>query len=148
MSIRSLLLTWLLALIGPAAFANVVWYDGEHPVTYQVQGKVEPVVQMALQMFSDDMLLVTGKRPVATKNAAIRIVQGKGCDDGFCLSVQHGQLMVEGHNARGTAYGILELSRMAGVSPWVWWGDVRPHTRHNPLSLPDTFQFEHTPSVA
>ena len=130
----------------PAA-ADVVWYDGQHPVTYQVQGKLSPVAQQALRMFSDDMELVTGHKAVVAKTAPIRIVQGKGTDDGFRLSVQNGQVVVEGHNARGTAYGILELSRLAGVTPWVWWGDVRPHSRSS-LSLPATFTYEHTPSVA
>ena len=130
----------------PAA-ADVVWYDGQHPVTYQVQGKLSPVAQQALRMFSDDMELVTGHKAVVAKTAPIRIVQGKGTDDGFSIRVQNGQLVVEGHNARGTAYGILELSRLAGVTPWVWWGDVRPHSRSS-LSLPATFTYEHTPSVA
>jgi hypothetical protein len=35
---------------------------------------------------------------------------------------------------------------MAGVSPWVWWGDVRPHSK-NKLSLADDFRIEKTPSV-
>jgi len=142
------LLTVSLILTTATALASEVeWYDGRHPVTYQVQGRVSSVVLMALRMFEDDMELVTGHKAVAANNAAIRIVQGKGYDDGFCLSVQSGQVVVEGHNARGTAYGLLELSRMAEVSPWVWWGDVRPHSRNYPLSLPDTFRLEHTPSV-
>ena len=143
------LFVWLaLVLSSSTAMAgNVVWYDGEHPVTYQVQGKVAPVVEQALQMFADDMELVTTHKAVPAKDAPIRIVQGKGSDDGFCIRVQNSQVVVEGHNARGTAYGILELSRMAGVSPWVWWGDVRPHSRFTPLSLPDTFRLEQTPSV-
>ena len=128
--------------------ANVVWYNGHDPVTYQVQGKVSPVVEQALQMFADDMELVTTHKAVAAKDASIRIVQGKGDDDGFCIKVHDGQVVVEGHNARGTAYGILELSRMAEVSPWVWWGDVRPNSRFYPIALPDTFHYEHTPSVA
>ena len=126
--------------------ANIVWYDGSNAVSYQVEGKAAPVVQQALRLFEGDMELVTGKKAVASKNAAIRIVQGKGSDDGFCISVKEGKIVVEGHNARGAAYGLLELSRMAGVSPWVWWGDVRPHSK-NKLSLPDDFRIEKTPSV-
>ena len=26
-------------------------------------------------------------------------------------------------------YGLLELSRLAGVSPWIWWGDVVPERK-------------------
>ena len=124
----------------------LVWYDGEHPVTYSVQGTVAPVVNQALQMFCSDMEMVTGRVPVAARDATIKIVQGRGSDDGFRLSVVGKQIVVEGHNARGTAYGLLELSRMAGVSPWVWWGDVRPDTRSR-LTISTDFVLEHTPSV-
>lgn len=40
-------------------------------------------------------------------------------------------LMVAGSDLRGTAYGVLELSRLIGVSPWVWWADVKPFEREN-----------------
>ena len=143
------LLTILFLGVGLSAMpSDVVWFDGQHPVSYQVAGKVDPVVKIALQMFSSDMEMVTGMKPVASREASIRIVQGKGSDDGFRISVnKQGQILIEGHNARGTAYGLLELSRMAGVSPWVWWGDVVPE-RQARLSLSDTFSYEHTPSVA
>lgn len=36
------------------------------------------------------------------------------------------QLIVSGSEARGLAYGILELSRMIGVSPWHYFADARP----------------------
>ena len=144
---RLLILLFLGVCLSSMA-SNVVWFDGQHPVSYQLAGRVDPVVKQALRMFCDDMQLVTGMKPVASREAAIRIIQGKGSDDGFRLSVQKGQLVVEGHNARGTAYGLLELSRMAGVSPWVWWGDVRPYSRSTPISVADTFCIEHTPSVA
>ena len=143
-----LLILFFLGVCLSSMASNVVWFDGQHPVSYQLTGRVDPVVKQALRMFCDDMQLVTGMKPVASREAAIRIIQGKGSDDGFRLSVQKGQLVVEGHNARGTAYGLLELSRMAGVSPWVWWGDVRPYSRSTPISVADTFCIEHTPSVA
>ncbi|MBQ7662219.1 MAG: glycosyl hydrolase 115 family protein [Prevotella sp.] len=126
----------------------VVWFNGSEPVSYQVDGKVSPVVEIALQMFDSDMQQVTGFKPVKSKKGIIRIIQGRGNDDGFKLSVnKKGQIVVEGHNARGAAYGLLELSRMAGVSPWVWWGDVVPEKKSR-LELPSDFLMEHTPSVA
>ena len=138
----------LTALTVSAARAQFVWFDGQHPISYQVVGKVDPVVKIALQMFSGDMEQVTGMKAAASKKATIRIVQGKGTDDGFRLSVSpEGQILVEGHNGRGAAYGLLELSRLAGVSPWVWWGDVVPE-RKTRLTLPSDFVLEHTPSVA
>lgn len=35
-------------------------------------------------------------------------------------------LVIYGSDPRGTAYGIFEISRRAGVSPYVWWADVTP----------------------
>jgi hypothetical protein len=33
-------------------------------------------------------------------------------------------LVISGSDRRGTAYGVFELSRQMGVSPWYWWADV------------------------
>jgi hypothetical protein len=35
-------------------------------------------------------------------------------------------LVIIGSTPRGTAYGLFDLSRLAGVSPWIWWADVTP----------------------
>ena len=37
-------------------------------------------------------------------------------------------LVIAGSDKRGTIYGVYELSRQMGVSPWYWWADVpTPH---------------------
>lgn len=33
-------------------------------------------------------------------------------------------LVIFGSDRRGTAYGVFELSKQMGVSPWYWWADV------------------------
>ncbi|WP_288129911.1 glycosyl hydrolase 115 family protein [Microbulbifer sp.] len=33
-------------------------------------------------------------------------------------------LVIAGHDRRGVAYGIYEISEQIGVSPWYWWADV------------------------
>ena len=33
-------------------------------------------------------------------------------------------LAITGSDRRGTAYGVFELSKQIGVSPWYWWADV------------------------
>ncbi len=38
-------------------------------------------------------------------------------------------LVIAGSDRRGTAYGVFELSRRIGVSPWYWWDDVTPAHR-------------------
>ena len=139
-----------LAVLGVAvclrAQGKLEWFDGKHPVSFSVRGEVSPVVASAIEMFKEDMRMVTGMEAVASKRGVIEIVQGRGDDDGFSIRVKKGRIVIEGHNARGAAYGLLELSRMAGVSPWVWWGDVVPERRER-LVIDEGFVMEHVPSV-
>lgn len=55
-------------------------------------------------------------------------------------------VIVAGSDRRGTAYGLLSLSRQLGVSPWEWWADVTPRKRY-PLSLDITPTKSMSPSV-
>jgi len=45
-------------------------------------------------------------------------------------------LVIAGSDKRGTIYGIYELSRQLGVSPWYWWGDVPAKKRETAYVLP------------
>ena len=126
--------------------AEVVWFDGKSPITYSLPKKVEPVVKTALDMWKGDMKQVTGMEPAASAKPTIKIVEGKGAADGFRIYTKNSQIIVEGNNARGMAYGILELSRLAGVSPWIWWGDVVPEKKQR-LALDDGFETQQQPSV-
>lgn len=146
----------------PATAAEVDWFDGSGAVTYSVQKSVDPVVVTALDMFGGDMEAVTGQRAARAGERDARIVvveadraaastlkrlKGWGVPvdslmtltDGFSISVVGRQIVVVGRNGRGTAYGLLELSRMAGVSPWIWWGDVVPERRAR-LTIDDGFR--------
>lgn len=38
-------------------------------------------------------------------------------------------LVIVGSDRRGTAYGVYELAKRIGVSPWYWWADVTPAHR-------------------
>lgn len=149
-----------------------VWYNGKQAITYSVSKSVSPVVTVALDMFTGDMKQVTGVLPQKTHtgNTAIKIVQLDknrsalkellkqdvpvdslmSKKDAFFIKVTESsnkkQLLVVGSDGRGTAYGILELSRLAGVSPWVWWGDVTP-IKKNQLTLPADYTTFQSPSV-
>ena len=157
----------LLTVAVTSRAADVVWYDGASAVSYVVEGKASTVVDVALEMFSSDMRLVTGQPAVASKNGTIRICQLdkastktvkalrsmgvptdslRGRFDAFYLGQAGGRILVVGSNGRGTAYGLLELSRKAGVSPWVWWGDVRPSSRNRLVLRDDDATFQ-SPSV-
>ena len=131
-------------------FATVQWYDGHHPVQYSVIGRTAPVVDIALQMFRSDMKAVTGMAARSHHGAKIEIYQLDEANaktlkrlsnmnvltprlmdtkDAFFVGERDGKIVIVGNNGRGTAYGILELSRKAGVSPWIWWGDVVPERK-------------------
>lgn len=43
-------------------------------------------------------------------------------------------LVITGGNKRGVAYGVLEISKHIGVSPWYWWADV-PVKKNNSLYI-------------
>ena len=45
-------------------------------------------------------------------------------------------LVIAGADKRGTIFGIYDLSRRIGVSPWVWWADVPPKHASNLFILP------------
>ena len=57
---------------------EIVWFDGLHPITYQMPKEVEPVVQVAMEMWKDDMRQVTGMTPVASDKAVIRMEHASG----------------------------------------------------------------------
>lgn len=40
-------------------------------------------------------------------------------------------LVIVGSDKRGTIFGLFELSRMMGVSPWYWWADAPIKSRKN-----------------
>ena len=104
MKLRQITFLFLLSISMTVVAADVVWFDGQHPVSYQVVGKTDPVVKIALQMFESDMLQVTGMKPVESGKlkveggkriaATIRIVQGNGMDDGFRPAFLHDPLHV------------------------------------------------------
>ena len=55
-------------------------------------------------------------------------------------------LVVYGSTPRGTAYGLLELSRRMGVSPYIWWADVAP-AKHEAVYAVGTKSISSEPSV-
>lgn len=148
--------------------SSIRWYDGIHAVTYQFMTPVESVVRVGAALFEQDMFDVTGKRAQCTDRAQILLyefdtttdqqkkeLKKEGIDitllatsiDAFQLKVVSAKkIIVVGSNGRGVAYGLLEFSRMAGVSPWVWWGDVVPEKK-SVLSIDSKTDIKHKASV-
>jgi len=86
------------------------------------------------------------------KRAEIDIKLLKETDEAFIIKhcyipvLKQKVLLIAGSTPRGTAYGILEISREVGVSPWHWWADVNPETR-NEIILPEGFYSQQKPSI-
>lgn len=61
--------------------------------------------------------------------AKLKLPDLKGKREKFIISTIGKQIVIAGSDRRGTIYGIYELSRQLGVSPWYWWADV-PTRKH------------------
>ena len=124
----------------------------------------EKVVQTALKLFIRDYQSVfsasaavdarqgniivgtVGKSPLLKAvSADVSALTGK--KQAFLLQVlPDGKLLVAGSDSHGTAYGIMELSRLIGVSPWEWWADVTPEKKTS-FVLSAEYQTLQSPSV-
>lgn len=147
----------------------VTWFDGVSPVSVGKNTSLSLVAETSIDMFTSDMKSVTGQyarliHPAkarivltqldrASKSQRRKLVQAgvpvERLDtlvDGFNIKVNSDKILVTGSNGRGTAYGLLELSREAGVSPWIWWGDVLP-VQQQSLTLPDDYNITQGASV-
>lgn len=70
-----------------------------------------------------------------------------GRSQAFMLKVlPDNRLLIAGSDSHGTAYGIMELSRLIGVSPWEWWADATPAKKEN-FTLPADYETVQSPSV-
>lgn len=58
--------------------------------------------------------------------------QLKGKSEMYIIDVKDNVLYIAGADRRGTIYGIYELSRQAGVSPWYYWADA-PIVHHDAI---------------
>ena len=110
------------------------------------------VVKIAANALANDIELITNKRPKITnefsKNSIVVGTLGKNSDfekliesnqidvskiknkrETYLITTVSNNLIIIGSDRRGTAYGVFELSKMLGISPWVWWADVLPEKR-------------------
>ncbi|GAB3982484.1 hypothetical protein GCM10028806_54270 [Spirosoma terrae] len=55
-------------------------------------------------------------------------------------------LVITGNDRRGAAYGVFELSKQFGVSPWYWWADV-PVTKRQELFVKENIKLTDAPKV-
>lgn len=167
-------MAFLCSSAGAQGGAIQIVQDGRGAVVYNANDEKDSgVVKKALELLDHDLeaLGVTPAGKVAnwrdatiiagtagnskimdslTKSVSWNISQLRNAWDAFEMKMVKNKgkkyLVILGSNDRGTAYGILELSRMMGVSPWAWWADVRPE-RISHFSIPAGFSLKKQPSV-
>lgn len=112
--------------------------------------EMEPVVKSALKMLANDFQAVLSSDVCIGREGNIIINKDTTLLDkrkeAFQLKVSDDQLYVTGSDAHGVAYGILEISRLIGVSPWEWWADVMPLKRSS-FSLANDYVNLQAPSI-
>ena len=153
--------------VTPPAPSKIYWNDAYGKVYYNTNANLSPVVKIAVDMFSNDMKNVLGYPAKEKANATIQIfqldqltnkefaaLQKLGTplhqiitkNDAFWIGTRQGKLIVVGSNARGTAYGILELSKLSGVSPWTDYSKLVPLQKKT-LSTETGFESLQIPST-
>ena len=114
-------------------------------------------VQIAAASLQQDFQRVMGFCPVKSNQATIligtvgynkkidqwvksgKLANLKGKREKYIITTIDGQVVIAGSDRRGTVFGIYELSRQMGVSPWYWWMDVPVQKRDYVGVLPGSF---------
>jgi len=104
-------------------------------------------VKIAISNLQTDIERVTGKAPLLLEGSGeatilvgtlglnpdidrLKLSDLKGKREKFIITTINNQIVIAGSDKRGTIYGIYELSRQLGVSPWYYWADV-PVVKHD-----------------
>jgi len=146
------------------SFADFV-FSINTDVAVSIESSEQEVVRTAFEMLSKDYQAVFGGNMTKSNHSKLFIgTLGNGSQaekmmdsksiqqlathkEAYLIKVIDDKLYILGSDKRGTAYGILEISRKIGVSPWEWWADATIEKR-NSFRLSNGFsQFEY-PSVA
>ena len=80
------------------------------------------------------------------KNRVFDAKMLKGKREMYIIKVTDEQVVIAGSDRRGTIYGIYELSRQLGVSPWYYWADV-PTEHHSAVYLKKGVYTDGEPAV-
>lgn len=145
------------AFVLPAHKTGVISVDGrERPVVFTalnlLQSDLQRVLDISLQVSDQQPNIIIGSMDGAGQQrldkAGIDFTWLRNRSQAFIIAVNaQGQLVIAGSDPYGTAYGIVEITRLIGVSPWEWWADVEPDTLQQ-FVLPDNYLTRQAPDVA
>ncbi|NPD92324.1 glycosyl hydrolase 115 family protein [Xylanibacter muris] len=114
-------------------------------------------VKIAVRNLRNDLKAVTGSGNapivVATvgkdkiaKQFKAQAKKLKGKWEQYLIFTENNRLVILGSDKRGTIYGIYELSRQIGVSPWYWMADA-PVQKHNHIYIGNGVYTDGEPKV-
>lgn len=165
MDLKKIITIIIFAFIMPyQVFADFIFRKEEN-INVSVSKDEAAVVHTALDIFGRDYHAVFGGNLSKGMNSRIfagtlgnttvaekeidqkSLAELKSHPEGYLILVKNNKIYVIGSDKRGTAYGILELSRRIGVSPWEWWADSSI-AKQNSISLNNGFRLFEYPSVA
>ncbi|MBC7890159.1 MAG: hypothetical protein H7Z13_19960 [Ferruginibacter sp.] len=127
--------------------------------------KAAALLQQDIEMVTGKKLFISNKTPASSKtmiiigtaeNSALikQLIQQKKISAGSIKNKWEGYqiqsiknpfkgidnaLVLTGSDRRGTAFGVFELSKQIGVSPWYWWADVPVKKRPEIFVKANTF---------
>jgi hypothetical protein len=137
-------------------------YPGVIRAFNDLQQDIKAVTDVNPRLYTDTIpqqrkILIAGTigSPLIEKlvNTGLRISDIKGKWESHIIQVIKNPfpgvdeaLVIAGSDKRGTIYGIYELSKKIGISPWYWWADVTPEHR-DVLCIKRGTYFNGPPSV-
>ena len=113
----------------------------------KVTGTASEVKTLTSNIFpltSDIIVGTIGKsrfidRLIKQKKLNIKPIKGRW--EGYVIDVVDGNLVIAGNDKRGTIFGIYEISRRIGVSPWYWMADA-PVIHKDELYYTDGYEYD------
>ena len=76
---------------------------------------------------------------IKQKKLDVKKIKGKW--EAYVMDVINGNLVIAGNDKRGTIYGIYEISKQIGVSPWYWMADA-PVVHKDELYYTDGYDYD------
>ena len=164
MNIVKLIVTTAFAVVLPIIVVADVFFREKASIKVTVNAAEAQVVHTALEIFSRDYKKVFDANVVSSVEGQILIgTLGMGAKaeqlvdrpyvdslglhpEAYVIQVKNDKIIILGSDKRGTAYGILELSRRMGVSPWEWWADSKIDKKQF-VKFADGFNLFQYPSV-
>ncbi len=146
------------AILTHAADSFVIFQSAPNSLSLQgatigVDAHEHSCVQLAVNSLVTDMEKVTGQLPALNNNTPTILIGTIGCNkqidqwissgvlpqlkdkcEQYVIQTIDKQLVIAGSDKRGTVFGIYELSKQLGVSPWYWWADV-PVEKHETIYI-------------